>query len=92
MQLPLRAIHPFAHVARSFTPEYVVRALDEQPFFTLTEVPDLIGLPCAVDLTVNDSFYITLLLYVVLRVGLWAAARQSVHSLTRERHHPDDDT
>lgn len=81
MRLPLRAIHPVAHVTRAATLDYVQHTLDA-PIFSLTEVPDLIGLPCAVDITINDGFYITILLYIAARTVLRAAVR---HVLERRR-------
>ena len=72
MQLPLRAIHPLADVARTFSPAYLQHALGAS-LFTVSEVPDIIGLPCAVDITINDGFYITVLLYLATRAAIRGA-------------------
>ena len=74
MRLPLHSIHPIAHVTRAATLDYVHTTLDA-PLFSVTEVPDIIGLPSAVDITINDGFYVCILAYFTFRTVLRAVAR-----------------
>ena len=77
MRLPLRSIHPISLAPRAATLDYVHTALDA-PLFSVTEVPDIIGLPSAVDITINDGFYICILAYFTFRTLLRAAARYAI--------------
>ena len=84
LRLPLHTIHPFAHGSRVASLAYVQTALDA-PLFSRSEVVDVIGMPCAYDITINDGFYITLLAYFFMRVTIrWFAAH-----FTASRHGQD---
>lgn len=74
MRLPLHAIHPLAEgVARTPTLTYVQAALNG-PLWTRTEVTDVIGLPCAYDVTIEDGAWLALAMYVAVRATLRAVA------------------
>jgi len=86
LRLPLRAIHPFADGPRAASLAYVQTAFNAPPF-SVTEVMDVIGLPWAYDVTLNDGFYLTLLAYVLLRAATrWTSAR-----LAATRRSEDED-
>ena len=84
LHLPLRAIHPLSQGPRAASLAYVQTTFDA-PLFSRTEVVDVIGLPCAYDITINDGFYITIIAYLLMRTAMRWSAQWFIAARSTER-------